>query len=1806
MTHRTASQWGAMAAVLWGTAIAVASACASDAGAGPLTTESASPLKRSTKAADLAVTPPGGVALELDFGDVSPLWNAKSVRLTQMPMPGGEDVTLDLRAVENPVGAIWYYGAGAAGGPELEHVATPPVLMFAGTVEGVPGSSVFLGMAERQAHGWIETAEGLHLLATPPGGGTTILYRVGKELGGVDVPPPALGVDINRLQGATRTRGAEAGVGRTANPFIPIGDHATVLRDLQIPGSAIRDRFLEVSGPRRLPQMLELLTRDDDDVDPEYQLGACCVLPGMCLYLTAEVCSGFCSSDTDTFCGNTWNGLPIDFDTGNLPPCWLGPEVPCGGAWSCFETDPDALPGDPSYQNWIGACCLDFDGDGITEVVQMEACQCGIMGGRFVAPPAQCLGEDLAEPQKMDAINFVSADTINAIDPDICSKPQGACCFEQEILCEDIADPDDPIYDQFLRVTCLQLPQALCEDAAILDDTFNGTGTPGYFVAECYPCVSTNEGDSVCPSSMQLETGGVGPPIQLECQVPRVAVDTDWWFLERFDGDASAAGTYVTLLMTSINAILERDALVTMQIGDVVLRGETQLDVGNLGDPGMDYLLRGACCIEDLNECWERRTQQWCRDQEDVHGHTTTWLGPGSSCWDATGTPCPGNNATVHDNDDATPFTISDMWGLMNDEWSRIANTADHPLSSVATGSNLVLLLSGYPFERPYWALPLTAPDPYLYQEWGIVPQIADAGTTRVLCSDSDSPYAVAAAQGGFPWPGTPFDRGNANWDLIAATRALVLAIGVDPTNAYGLDDCIGPPCLDVSLTPDCLHRHYYDGLRDFAVTPQSSAMPPTLMSYCITCPGESANLQLRFRSEIAARIYARFATMSCEAGVGGLEIASSTQPYAVDDFYIEPPVSVHYLDVVANDVAPGCLDQNAFDAGAWDPGSFDPATDPWPEFPLVLTRLELDPPDLDPLEAPWWSYPATPLPAMTVMGGIIDIVDDPNNPGTDVVQYTPPAEFCGIDYFYYEVTTVPPIVPDPDSPDPDNPDPLWLPESTTGLVRITQQSCSGGARPIQDLPNYPPESVTEPTLPPTPPVPGAAALLALDGLVTGRRLEYVSWEGMELTLVDPFATAPGEAFFRVWGVREAGASLYDTCEDGNPCAVFYDVHPFGSGGECGPGSPFVWGGQNPVGPISGQCAPPDEFFFMPSEGELLIQCLEESDDIPGADAFWTAGEFCVVVDEVSAEGVCCLDGLCVITTPFDCAAMGWSWEWVPPDPLTCQGPSNPNYRWEWTYDSARAGFFMGNGTTCEERDWCRRTAPCCYDRPNDGGPACALLTCEECLQLGGRMLTWGRANAHGVMDFFDGTQWCDPDPDWADIDGPPQPLWDTPCEYPGCDLDFSAYPAGIPLPIEPPDPSNTIGACCVLADDLDPTNPGGRVRYCTDLNRANCELLAGDPDVVSTSWSIRGRCEDVPCAPLGACCRLDVDGNPLACTDSVSFEECLDLWADGSTLVAFTPNASCADGPCDPAAVGGCCLPATGACCDNLTQEVCGLISGVFLGDGADCSTCGAVASTGVCSIDFNGIGVCTDGVTQNVCEVSLDGEWFADIAACNESMPEVGSGMGGPLGGCCYEFECISAVAEDDCLLSGGFPIPKSDNPYHPNCEPTTGPAVLGACCYHNDRYGDVCVDVTQAVCASLSGTWCASGLCDSGCPDDPNWASCSDINFCAPGNCAVTWRRDTGGDGCPDGTWTNTFIAANPERCGSRDGVWQGQVSPASLPPRTVGDLDGDGRVGAEDLLMMLRAWGYADQRADLDGSGRVDAGDLHRMMQLWKPR
>jgi hypothetical protein len=52
-----------------------------------------------------------------------------------------------------------------------------------------------------------------------------------------------------------------------------------------------------------------------------------------------------------------------------------------------------------------------------------------------------------------------------------------------------------------------------------------------------------------------------------------------------------------------------------------------------------------------------------------------------------------------------------------------------------------------------------------------------------------------------------------------------------------------------------------------------------------------------------------------------------------------------------------------------------------------------------------------------------------------------------------------------------------------------------------------------------------------------------------------------------------------------------------------------------------------------------------------------------------------------------------------------------------------------------------------------------------------------------------------------------------------------------------------------------------------------------------------------------------------------------------------------------------------------------------------------------------------------------------------------------------------------------------------------------------------------------------------------------------------------------------------------------------------PEVPGDIDGDGAVNVQDLLLLLAAWGTADPDADLDGSGAVDVQDLLLLLSFW---
>ena len=57
---------------------------------------------------------------------------------------------------------------------------------------------------------------------------------------------------------------------------------------------------------------------------------------------------------------------------------------------------------------------------------------------------------------------------------------------------------------------------------------------------------------------------------------------------------------------------------------------------------------------------------------------------------------------------------------------------------------------------------------------------------------------------------------------------------------------------------------------------------------------------------------------------------------------------------------------------------------------------------------------------------------------------------------------------------------------------------------------------------------------------------------------------------------------------------------------------------------------------------------------------------------------------------------------------------------------------------------------------------------------------------------------------------------------------------------------------------------------------------------------------------------------------------------------------------------------------------------------------------------------------------------------------------------------------------------------------------------------------------------------------------------------------------------------------------------------LPPSCPWDLDGNGSVGASDLLVLLVAWGpNPGHPADFDGDGAVGATDLLALLVNWGP-
>ena len=105
------------------------------------------------------------------------------------------------------------------------------------------------------------------------------------------------------------------------------------------------------------------------------------------------------------------------------------------------------------------------------------------------------------------------------------------------------------------------------------------------------------------------------------------------------------------------------------------------------------------------------------------------------------------------------------------------------------------------------------------------------------------------------------------------------------------------------------------------------------------------------------------------------------------------------------------------------------------------------------------------------------------------------------------------------------------------------------------------------------------------------------------------------------------------------------------------------------------------------------------------------------------------------------------------------------------------------------------------------------------------------------------------------------------------------------------------------------------------------------------------------------------------------------------------------------------------------------------------------------------------------------------------------------------------------------------------------------------------------------------------------------------------------------CPDGTWVELkleYLAATSADCDGNGVLDSCQIAAGDAPdanhngiidsceaPLTVcpGDVNGDHVVGAQDLALLLGAWGSTNASADIDGNGVVGAPDLALLLGAW---
>lgn len=178
----------------------------------------------------------------------------------------------------------------------------------------------------------------------------------------------------------------------------------------------------------------------------------------------------------------------------------------------------------------------------------------------------------------------------------------------------------------------------------------------------------------------------------------------------------------------------------------------------------------------------------------------------------------------------------------------------------------------------------------------------------------------------------------------------------------------------------------------------------------------------------------------------------------------------------------------------------------------------------------------------------------------------------------------------------------------------------------------------------------------------------------------------------------------------------------------------------------------------------------------------------------------------------------------------------------------------------------------------------------------------------------------------------------------------------------------------------------------------------------------------------------------------------------------------------------------------------------------------------------------------------------------------------MGDPMGACCLPDGSCIVVTEAQCRTQDGTYQGDDATCDDANC------SALGACCIPFDTCE---VTTIQECFGELGGVIWAPGQ-DCGTFTCPPLGAC-----CKPdGTCQIT-----GQSSCElNGTYQGDGVKCHDITCM--------QPCPA--------DFDGDGSVGASDLLALLASWGPCkDCPADFDSNGTVGISDLLALLANWGP-